>query len=515
MRPLIALLVAAVLIEGCGMDQAHPTATPAPPRPDTALPISTATLSPTVAIPSPTPIPCFEEPFKGVPDTYDIPDLKAMRWETPQLSPDEAANSVRQIAHLPYPIFGIDPSPDGRWLLVRWAVGYRYQLTLTLAAILDTQGNHHRWITTQHYGRFGFFDWLPDSRLLWLDENGAVFIGGVDSARDLHAPEPINTINYLNEGIALASGKYREDCSCAYLWRVNVNSGQWEQVTRPAVLEPQSLGWFAGLSRDGSYALLYGYSSVAKLPIRMGAPVERKPDVFIQQPPGTDAEVQLQVVNVQLADSPYWLFRTWFSGGFALVNIDDGSRFDPVSVRLPSAEQYSYDASPDGRWVAIWLPGQSRISWVYIAPSSDLGAGVILETLTGMSGFGWIPGADEVLITQQEANSLSLVHLPLVANTVSIPLPGAGSLIGITPDAIFTTNPFGVSQVLVFAPNGSRLGPLTIDTHGYSIKFDQLTGTHGRAYLGATLFQAQPGGECVYDHMLIAWGVKNLQKPGE
>lgn len=197
-------------------------------------------------------------PSDRFPSDVTLPELSALRWETLAVNGHE----VRQVAGLDYPVFPLDLSPDGKWLMVAFEI--EKSTGRAAMAVMDTQAEAHWWLNTQTFFFSPYFAdypylypglyprWLPDGRLLWVDEAGKVLVWDGQNRRDLDAPEPMGHVVYASDGIAFARSVRDAD-----LWRVDLASDVWEKVTTSRPPEVGALGGYFILAHDGSYALAF------------------------------------------------------------------------------------------------------------------------------------------------------------------------------------------------------------------------------------------------------------------
>jgi len=432
-------------------------------------------------------------------DKAILPDLSAFRWKT--LKGD--SRFVRELTGTDYPVASIDISPDGRWLAIEWAVGYKFQSVLTIAAIIDTQGDQHRWITTEHFGYEGL-NWLPDGRLLWVDEEGAVLLGNGQSTRTLHSPEPMSSIRYLTDDIAFANSTDN-----LALWRVQPASDQWEKI------EGISGSTDFGVARDGSYILAFRPPDVWRIPTRLATPPTLLPNLQVDilgRDSGSLWPTQLPW-PIQLANSPYWFNaltvqnenKTAEVEGF-IVNPDNGKVLTPTDLQLSEKYQVTgYEPSSDGKWLVVWLKdslSQNQMS-IYVTPSDQLTAGKIIDNVRVA---GWHDSPPILVINNEENNTLSLAHLPLTDDTEIVPLDHAGKFLADLSDSLLATDSTEAARILQFDFDGNLLS--TVDLSKEYDLFTVVAGAQNRVYLGASKGQVNTDGTCSTKHTLIELEMK-------
>ncbi len=488
------ILIAAMLfLVGCRSGEEAATTTSSPTLPSPQHETSASTVQPTFAIQSsssPTeagstatlesayPI-CNKYIYSslgtGNVATPSLPDLSALHWETLKIS----GNTIRQYRGLGYPVIHLDPSPNGRWLATVLDTAGRRGIGTVV--VIDTQDDVHWWANTNAYLPVDYPSqvWLPDNRLLWINEDKRVFVGNGQNRHDLKAPKPMIDIRYASHGIALATDQNYD------LWRVNVNSNTWERVTTTEPLgENSNLGgsWSYGIAPDGSYALDFVPPRLWRIPIRMGAAAE--PTAKISQSldfVGTDVPFP---PAVKLADSPYTLFGWHLTGQEGVVvNEIDGHFLTTSDLEVPEAYQgYSYRSSPDGRWLVVTVedPQRAASRAEYIAPTNDLTAGRIIE---GVSVVSWHDTPPAVIFCNRATGVLSIAPLPLAASDSGQVLSGAMPPLVMLPDALIAIDSSAPARILQFDLTGKVL--TTLDLSAYYSSITAGASKDGRVYLGA------------------------------
>ncbi|HET7091002.1 MAG TPA: hypothetical protein VFL17_20410 [Anaerolineae bacterium] len=410
------------------------------------------------------------------------------------------------MAGLDYPVFPLDLSPDGRWLMVAFEI--EYSTGRAAMAVIDTQGESHWWMNTQANFFSPYFvtypylypslypRWLPDGRLLWVNQVCKVFVWDGQNRRELSAPEPVHPVYwvvYASKGIAFAN------TWDGGLWRVDLASERWEEVTTH---RPPRLGRLGNaiLAFNGSYALAFQTDQSAaqmwRIPAEMGSFAEPLPDIqdWVDVPGHGGPSGP---PSTHLADTPYWLLNV----GIALVvNERDGSIITAKDLHLPEGYYIiDYYASPDGRWLAVTITDDRQQPWeqpdMYIAPSTDLTAGRIVE---GVSVAGWHIDAPAVILRDQATGALSVARLPLADATPRAPLDNAMSPLVTLPNMVFAVDAASPARLLQFDLDGNLLSTLDLSSQYDLIRTG--TGTAGRVFLGVT--RSQDG-----SHALVEWAV--------
>lgn len=473
-----------------------------PPEPThTATQIVASINTPTSLIPTPLPTSELTPTICAQPrsDSNNIilPDLSTLRWESLRVD----GQRVRQLTGLDYSIIPFDPSPNGRWLII--ALELVPSTGRAATAVIDTRGDTHWWMNTITYFFADYFvdyphylstHWLPDGRLLWVNESHKVLLGGQQDRHDLGAPEPIDWVEYMSDGIAFAQDEDGD------LWRVELATARWEQVTAPRPREEGPLGHFFIIAQDRSYALsLTANHRLWRIPIRMGASPEALATVGFNAlgrggPSGPP--------SVQLANSPYWLMGEWS----VIVNERDGSFLTPRDIRLPEGYHggAGLNASPDGRWLAIPLTSDPLQPWehtgVYIAPATNLAAGRVIK---GVSVVGWHITGPAVVLRNLVTGALSVARLPLTGGTTGAALADAAPPLIMLPTAIVAMDARSSARVLQFDLDGHLLKTLDLAARYKGIRAG--IGATDRVFLSAVDAHSKKNGMCTY--ALIEWTV--------
>lgn len=461
MKPLLLLFICSLVATGCSLTspETESPLSPLAPSPSATLSSPAATHVPastvgaTVAVepagntppatsqpPSstPTPVPV------ATPSPAELFALDRVHRETLEAGD----GTVRRVSESGYPIIHLEASPDSRWLAATLQLGGNRGTTAN--AVIDLQGELLWWANKESfYGSDIFgrsFHWLPDSRFLWVDENHHVFVGDNQERRLLAAPVPIYTIVYASENIAFGIS------DGLTLWRVDMESGQWEEVANPRPPQEGHLGGYFGISRDGAYALAFQSGQMWRIPAVMGAAAEPLPDV----------QTALTILGSgmpvgppqQLAGLPYWLiplpFQTEEGVEMAGIVVDtrDGTVLSAEDLGLPgNLYLLSYRMSPAGEWLAIVVAEREtrQPTGLYLVSADDLAAEPLADAEHEVAG--WHADPPAVILRNRESGALSLQWLPPGGETEPIPLAGATALIATTPGAIFATDNGDISSV--------------------------------------------------------------------
>ena len=459
MRLLLLLLISSLVVTGCSLTNpetesplstlaSSPSATLSSP---TATPVPASTAGATVAVepvgntppatptpPSPTPTPAPA----ATPSPAELFALDRVHWETLEAGD----GTVRRGSESGYPIIYLEASPDNRWLAATLQLGGNRGTTAN--AVIDLQGELLWWANKESfYGKDIFgrsYHWLPGSRFLWVDENHHVFVGDNKERRWLAAPAPIYTIVYASENIAFGTS------DGLTLWRVDMESGQWEEVANPRPAQEGYLGGYFGISRDGAYALAFQSGQMWRIPAVMGAAAEPLPDV----------QTALTILGSgmpvgppqQLAGSPYWLIPLPFEteegvemAGF-VVDTRDGTVLSAEDLGLlGNFYLLSYKISPEGEWLALVVAEREtrQPTGLYLVSADDLAAEPLADAEHEVAG--WHADPPAVILRNREWRFVAARCRP--AAELSQSAGGRDRLIATTPGAIFATDNADISSV--------------------------------------------------------------------
>ncbi len=526
---LLLVLVSLFLMTACAGVQT-PTAAPTI-RPMTETPVGQSSLtSMTTLQPTPAPGPISVVTPTASPIPAPIPtvvacnpprddglllDLSVLRWETLALD----GYHVRQLAGLDYPIIPLDLSPDGHWLAVAFQTGNpegdlqitSWQQAQAAIAIIDMRGETHWWINTHSFVFPDFpyhMNWLPDGRVLWVDEAHQVFVGDGQNRRKLDAPVQMDYTVYASNGIAFAQAADGE------LWRVDLSSGKWEKVTTPRPPEPGGrLGYDFVVAQDGSYALVKGGDGMTaillwRVPAKRGVMAEPLPDIKVQIMGHGGPSYPL---DTQLANTAYWLLGTTivlendiWSNGF-VIDTRTGRIITAEDLGLPK-EYYLHDfrASLDGKWLAVSLLKRNDKAWqdagLYVTAADHLTTG---HVVTEVSVASWHMTSPAVILHNKETDTFSVAQLPFANATAGASLNDAMPPFIALPNRLFAIDANSSAHLLQFDLDGRLLN--TLDLSGDYDLLSYGTGATDRVYFGAKGHQAQ--GDSICRYALVEWTV--------
>lgn len=439
-----------------------------------------------------------------------LPDLAELRWETMESD----TGTLYRLSGLTSSVVSATASPDGHWLAVKLA---RRILDAgpaeTALYILDISGEGH-WLASQGgMDEYHDFSWLPDGRLVWVDD-GTLMIGtstGIER-RDLAAPEPMYEVWGAAQNVIFASGR-------ANLWRLNLDGGRWELVmgledaprSGPSLISRPAAN--LSISYDGTFAAANLEGRLYRIPIDSGYPARL---IGTVEYGGRGGRIG---APVPLAGSPYW-----YPGEVPLNQSPDqpfsAALLDERSGRLvPLAELINIQdravhipaISPDGRWIAAPLsapvdaagatrtPGQPE--GLYLAPSNHLNLGRVAPA---GAVAGWLSSPEGVFVLQHtdENTTLSSLLLPdgLVFPLFSSPDPYLAPTVAASSRMAFVAANNRIHAIL---SDGLQLA--SVEVFGASL-LSALPPARG-LFSGYTT-QAIGGGQCSFTPALFLWDIR-------
>lgn len=485
-----------------------PTTTPSPESTPTA----------TVAAPTQTPLPtstsvaCLPPPRLPA-EANDLPDLANLRWEMLTI----ADQTVRHFTSATFHLIPVGLTQDGRWL----ATAFQGAESRAAVAMIDTQANEHWWVNTDTYFDLAVdapFDtwkqWLARDRLVWLDETGGqqVLVSEGETFRLLEAPVPLYGVRYASNNIAFAQAGE------GALWRVNLISNQWEEVTTSQPPIVGSLGGYYSIAEDGTYAFSFQGgqhgAQMWRILAEMGAIAEPLPDI----------EMPLNIIGSgaplpmprQLANSSYWLITLPLVLEGSMENIQEaitasGIVVDTRDGHVLSAEDLGFSdeyyltrfsLSPDSKWLSIELTDREshQVVGLYLTAVDDLTSGRLIDS-SDLSVVGWHPDSLVAIFRNEATEMFSVAPLPLIDGSPGVPLEGAGKWLAVLSGSIITTAANDPAHVLQFDLEGNLLNTLDLSSQYESVQVIQ--GTAARTYLGTVGHQSQENNTCTYG--LVEW----------
>lgn len=423
--------------------------------------------------PSPTPAPTWTAVRDTTRETCGIrswsednlPNLDALRWESLPIQDSH----VRYLSSFEYRPVPLNAGPDGNEI----AVMLKSRTGEAGLTMINADGDAHWWWDRDTYyaENTGFFHWLPDGRLLRV-QNGDIRIGTHDNWQTIQAPAPMSYVRYTSTGIAFARARESETW-----WRLNIASETWEQV-------PNALPSFRiSIAQDGSRVA--SYDQIDRLwhaPVALGASAQ----TVTVEPFEELGSGRTPLPSTHLANSPYWwidesILRTpvillggryGVTRGNMIVHEDTGAviRLDYLPVPAHYNHDAVYTVPSDGEWLAVDLwdisePAPNRrieAYGLYVAPSHDVTAGTVI---TGVQSTGWVTEPDAIVVQRRPTNTLAVVQLPATGETATVPLEGAGELLTTSPDGIVALEAGTSTRLLLFTVDGQVTATLDLSDH--------------------------------------------------
>jgi hypothetical protein len=378
---VIGLLLMAVVVSGCGsfsieieapaveetatagqsqMTDIEPTQKVATNTPAVR---ATSTPSPTDP-PLPTEIPfdpaltyCNTGNVSSENGPQQLPGADDLYWEV-----DETAfGPVQKLNGATTAIWGIQETPHPRWLMVEFldqgpAGGDDFALVDLY--LIDLESDDHWVVSGTAATGFQSYAWLDDARLLWVD-NGELSIAEADGTNkiELAAPMPIDEIWLAAENIALARSEKR-------LWRVNVLSDTWQEVT--GISPSHNLA----IVNDGAAALSvsivedYTIAEYWYIPLAFGSSPKLAASGTFNGGHGGRA-----FAPYRIEPGPYWY--AGYIQQETYIDERDGSAVSKEQAfpTIPEdAEDVVSSYSPDGQWAIL----ETDEAGNHIAPVQDL-----------------------------------------------------------------------------------------------------------------------------------------------
>jgi hypothetical protein len=324
-----------------------------------------------------------------------MPSLMSLDWEIV----NHDLGPIRQLNGIPTLIWGVDMSPDGRWWAVEmlkenFGAGSADVRLLFLSAF----GDRHWFSSGSGDAMYRRYAWLEDDRLLWIN-GGNLYLTNNDGSNreDLYTLGALEEVWLGADHIALAYGD-------GVLWRVDLDSGQWEEVE-----DVPSFGNLS-LALDGKTAAFVrpkdpNFNEVEYwfVPLTMGEPAEIALEGEARAGHGGRAHPPYQVPN-----EPYW--KPVYLVDPMLINQVDGSAvpIDEVAHYFEALGKHAFPSySPDGEWI-YFLVEQNPYTF-YIAPANDPDNGRLYEDVDIL---GWSSDPAGVLVLSFYEDSILLLPLP-------------------------------------------------------------------------------------------------------
>lgn len=498
-HPILFLVLVGILLSGCGTrppdSEARVTLTVTP------LTTLEAVLSPVAqAEPSSTVVPT-PRPTLGIlrcerpSETATLPDLAPLQWEMINVK----GTTAQLLNGVPYPVYPLEASPDGRWLAV--GVEMRGSSYGSAIAIIDTQGKEYWWANRNTFVYYDIpipdMQWLTDGRLLWVDEANRVRLGIGEAAATLDAPVPIAAVYLAASPFAFAVGTQQDNIFS--LWRVNLDTDTWEEVSLP-----QGEHWQGtiAVARDGTYAIARtgiadnGSSTIYdalmwRIPGTMGTEAEILPSFPVNLSIGRGGPLP---PDAQLGNGPYWIMEVFstliedpdkgYIASNVLVDIRDGHVVTAQELGPEGAEYLTtYTISPDGKWFAVYVStgdAPTKGMGLYIAPTDDIKEGQLLP-LEQFYGYYWHPTQPSLALYDNVTGDFFSIVLPLSSGSVLSPLVNSQEPLIPARDGYLTGYPLHHGQLLSFALDGAPRPPLD-----FSLVVDFVTDGYSHGYTDGT-----------------------------
>ncbi|VAW30768.1 hypothetical protein MNBD_CHLOROFLEXI01-526 [hydrothermal vent metagenome] len=201
--------------------------------------------------------------------------------------------------------------------------------------------------------------WLPDERVVWVNNEGELYIGSIETQESLNAPAKMTDLWFVSPDRILTRDEALQ------FWYFDLQNSTWTQLSQNES-EKITWGWidYAEASEDGEYVFFFFHDSIAILSNHLETVniIERE-ELYPIVSSGSD-EYPLWSSPKQIKGTPYWLLNTiWlirdFSGisyptfGF-IIDSRTGDVVEHEILGIPS-ELAIYDSylSPDRMWVAV------------------------------------------------------------------------------------------------------------------------------------------------------------------
>ncbi|HFQ92734.1 MAG TPA: hypothetical protein ENK32_01895 [Anaerolineae bacterium] len=203
------------------------------------------------------------------------------------------------------------------------------------------------------------WDWLPDGEVVWLDDQGELYIGTLETQKAVDTPARMTNLWYAAPDRILFRDEARQ------FWYLNLNDLTWTLLPQS---ESEKITWewvdYAGVSDDGDYLFFFFHDSVATLSNESGVinVVEREEPYPIAS--GGPDEDPLWRPPEQIKGTPYWLLNSiWLIRDFEGISyptyrfIVDSRTGEVVAhdiLGIPdSLAVYHTFLSPDREWIAV------------------------------------------------------------------------------------------------------------------------------------------------------------------
>ena len=423
-----------------------------------------------------------------------LPGPEELRWA----AVPTPSGTLMNLEGLTTPILQLDASPSGRWWLMSMLLeqiggGSFYQAHF----VIDAVGNGHWVATHKSDGGYTQTEWLPDGRLLWIDD-GQLNIARADGQdrRVLASPAEVREFWVGADDTVLVSG---EDG----LLRLFLADGQWEQV--PDSKQVSYPGANLQLSDDGTFAAAINDGEIRYIPLQPGTQARLLATI---QYPGRGGRIN---PPVPVPNTPYlYLQEVERPNGDTtsmLIDIRDG-HMEPFAEFVPGG-LWAPQASPDGRWLYVWTL-RSNAYQLYVAPSPDLRTGTVIYTTSDpRDEIVWEPEHDIIgIIPRATPQRLLRFTLP-----TGDPIPPSGQPGDSLPALRFVLDPSEVPsypnpipdfRVLALAPQAEIVWALDLPPATASGIRIYPAG-ESRVFVEMVTFQGGISTPCQYEQILWLW----------
>jgi hypothetical protein len=377
-----------------------------------------------------TPTPTISSPAQT-----DQFDLAGLTWEN--ISIDQVTG--QKLGDLPYPAVRLDPSPDGRWVVLRLAVKPDQGQEAVL--LVDTETQEQEWVHQNVFTGTSAPVWLSDGRLLALNDNWQTVLIQNQTHQILAATVPIFDLWYAQEEIFFGRSEN------AALWRLDLAAAQWQEVLNPQSGREDNWAGYWGLSQDGSYALAFQNGQMWHIPTEWNSPVEPLPELT---PSLTVIGSGMPVPTPrQVGDTPYWIIflpvvlegslnnlSDSLTAAAFMVNTQDGTLVTAETLNLPvDVAPTNYWLSPDGTWLIIATTHQTTHQPVTLyLTETDQFQPQSLQIDNGMV-LGWHTESSTLIVKDIDPATVWLHPVPLNSGE-RIPLTQVDEWLTSLPDGI-------------------------------------------------------------------------------
>ncbi len=225
-------------------------------------------------------------------------------------------------------------------------------------------------------------DWLTDETVLWVDEEGEMYVGSLETQESFNAPAKMTDMWLVSPDLIVTRDEAYQ------FWYFDLTNSVWTQL--PAN-ESEKITWrwidYAAVSDDSDYLFFFfeSYSAILFLDsrtIQTATPTFTSEDKYYVIVDSTEGDTFLP--PQQIKGTPFWFFRTeWVIREFSQINypskgfIVDSRTGEVVEHEVlgipPELAIYDAFLSPDRTWAAVEVvediqtlktyPGQVSQTW--------------------------------------------------------------------------------------------------------------------------------------------------------